>query len=418
MRMRLIGLAIVGCTFAPDVAAGTYTLNPDPATIAVGGAAVVQVRFAGDGDTQDTQLDLAYDAANFPTVTPTILVPGSICAVLMGPARLRVIPPSGAGTPLTGVATAYCGFSLQSLGTLATGNYDFTQSFIECTGTGMPACARAGAFRIAVVPASTPPTLSFSTAFDADGVPDVAPEVDFPIGVLNTVATFSIAPTATGGTATASTALACVVTPGEFSITSGRTQTFFAPGTGVGMPIGLAVTRRGNDMTGTLTCVETDTPGGATRTRLWDLLARHGDPAPEVDTTPPSGGTVAVSGAPGATASGQIIIRNLGFIPLAVTGCAIAGAGFTLGAVTNPVIPDGTGSIAFSCTVPAAPGQTIASRMTCNTDDSDEPTLTYNLSCLALSVSIPTMGLAGKALLTLMILGLGLGALHMYRRST
>ncbi len=411
--MVLSALGCVGPAFA-----GTYTLNPDPATIGAGGTANVQVLFAGDGDTQDTQLDLAYDATSFPAVTSTVLVPGSVCAVLTGPARVRIIPPSGAGSPLTATATAYCGFAMQSAAAIPLGNYDLTQSFIECTGTATPACVRAGTFRISVVGSVAPPTLSYAPAFDADGVTDATAEVSFSAGALNTVATFSITPTATGGTATASTAIACTAAPAAFAITGGGTQTFNAPGTGAGTPIGLSVTRGTLVQTGTLTCVETDSPGGAMRTRLWDLFVPAAELVPEVDTVPPSGGTASVSGLQGSSASGAITVRNVGTGPLAVTGCAITGAGFTLGAVTNPVAAGGgTGSIAFSCAVPQVPGQTITGTLTCNTDDVDEGTITYNLSCLAISTSIPTMGLGAKALLTMMMLSLGLAALQMYRRS-
>ncbi len=417
MKKLLICAAIGALATAGNAVAGTYTQNPDPATIAVGGTANIQVLFAGDGDTQDTQLDLAYDAVNFPTVTPTVLVPGSVCAVLTGPARIRVIPPSGAGSPLTSTATAYCGFALVSAPAIALGNYDFTQNFIECTGTATPACTRTGTFRITVANVNTPPTLSYAPTFDADGTSDATPEVTFGAGALNTVATSSITPTATGGAATASTAIACTAAPAAFTITGGGTQTFNAPGAGAGTPIGLSVTRGAAAQTGTLTCTETDTPASAPRTRVWDLQVPAGVVAPEVDTTPASGGTASVSGVQGSTASGGITVRNLGTGPLAVTGCAITGAGFTLGAVTNPVAAGGTGSIAFSCAVPLVPGQTITGTLTCNTDDTDEGTLTYNLSCLAISASIPTMGLGGKALLALMMLGLGLGAFQMYRRS-
>ncbi|GIX34163.1 MAG: hypothetical protein KatS3mg125_2119 [Lysobacterales bacterium] len=140
--------------FAGGAQAGTFSTNTNPITVpsTSGGTVTVQYLFAGDGVTEDAQLDICYNPSIITGVTPTVLVPGSVCADQVSAApcaapntrRLRIIPPSGGGTPLTSTPTAYCQFAL----TIAPGGPDvnaFVEEFIECAHPlGFMPCNRAG----------------------------------------------------------------------------------------------------------------------------------------------------------------------------------------------------------------------------------------------------------------------------------
>lgn len=251
----------------------------------------------------------------------------------------------------------------------------------------------------------TPPTLTYVPTYDADGVGDATAEVVFPTGTLGSSSETSVVPTATGGAAVSWVTMSCATTPTAFTIASGGTTQFDAPTTGtVGPPIVMRCALAGAVQTGTLTCTETDTPGGAMRTRTWDLLCPAAEANPEFSSLPASGGTLTLTAAASSVATGAVVTQNSGAGPLAITGC-VASAGFTVGTVTSPVPPfGGTGEIGVSCTTPAQPGTNFAGSLTCATQDSDEPQANYNLVCSAqatggTSESVPTFGHAALLLL-------------------
>lgn len=106
-RFSLLSLALC----AGGVSAGTFSY---PNTIVVPGAPTetLTISFAGDGDTQDAGIDLNLPA-NVTASAPAVLVAGSVCGVVDAD-TIRIVPPSGAGTPLTSTPTAYCSFQLET----------------------------------------------------------------------------------------------------------------------------------------------------------------------------------------------------------------------------------------------------------------------------------------------------------------
>jgi hypothetical protein len=73
--------------------------------------------------------------------------------------------------------------------------------------------------------------------------------------------------------------------------------------------------------------------------------------------------------------------------------------------------------VGISCTTPATPGSSLNDTLSCTTNDPDTQAATFNLTCTALILSIPTMSAAGKTLLAALLMGLGLLGFAMRRRS-
>lgn len=293
------GAALGLSLLSAGVLAGTYTQNPDPASVAQGASVQVDFLFAGDGVTEDTQLDLNYNTTVFPTVTgaPTpVTGTGSICAVFSGPGFIRIVPPSGGGIPLTNTATSYCRFNFTAAAGATPGNYDFTQRFIECA-PGMAACTRTGTFRITVTGGGgggTAPTVTYN--------PTAGTTINFPAGAAGN-ATSSVAVTSAGGTAPGTVTVNNCSATGGFTITNAPINlTGTAGGAQINSSINLQCTRGGAVQNGTLTCTETPTPGAAV-TRSWPLVC----PAATVADVPPTliyqpaPGNVTISGAVGAS---------------------------------------------------------------------------------------------------------------------
>lgn len=274
------GAALALSLFSAGALAGTYTQSPDPASVAAGASVNVDFLFAGDGVTEDTQLELNYNTTVFTTVTPTVLVPGSVCAAFTGPGFIRIVPPSGGGVPLTNTATAYCRFAFGAAGGAAAGNYDFTQRSIECT-PGMAACTRSGTFRITVTGGGgggTAPTVTYT--------PAAGSTINFPAGAAGT-ATSSITVTSAGGTAPGTVTVNNCSASAGFTITNGPINlTGTAGGAQINSSIALQCTRGGAVQNGTLSCTETPTPavGGSPFTRTWNLTC----PQATVANTPPT----------------------------------------------------------------------------------------------------------------------------------
>lgn len=391
--------------------AGVYTQSPDPASVNPGASTAVQFLFAGDGDTQDTQLDLEYNATVFTTVTPTVVVPGSVCSVLTAPARIRIVPPSGAGVPLTSTATAYCSFNFGAAGAAPLGNYDFTQSFIECVGTGTPACTRTGTFRITVATGPAAPTVGPLAA------------ATLPAGPIGLTATGNVPVAITGaGVATASLALSCTIPAtgaSAFAITSGGTQTINAPATvGPGTPIGVSCVRGAADATATLTCTQTATPGPNPANLTAAITCPAGTVAPNPGSSPAAPGPVNLTGAPGATATGGVTFTNAGgTAAYQVLGCTPSAGYATTTAFPVNVAIGGSGSVSVTCTAPTAAGTSGPTGTLACTTSAAGFNPTFNLTCSAQSLSIPTLGWGGKALMALLMLGFGLVGFQLYRRS-
>lgn len=229
-----------------------------------------------------------------------------------------------------------------------------------------------------------------------------------------TAVTGNIAVTAAGGDTGQSTTLACSVTGAGFA-TPVVTGSPFAGGTTSTGNVGLACA--GSATTGSLSCTQTrsGTGGGAP---IVTTFALNCTSAPGFASTPANGGTLALIGIQGGTTSGAVAVSNPGTAALTLSNCAATGAGFTLGTPTASIAAGGTGTIPVTCAVPTAAGTTITGSLTCTTNAAaPNATITYNLSCLSQSASIPTLGFGGKALMVLLMLGFGLVGFQLYRRS-
>lgn len=228
-----------------------------------------------------------------------------------------------------------------------------------------------------------------------------------------TAVTSNIGVTATGGDVGQSTTLACTIAGAGFAtpVVTGSPFAGGATSTGnVGLACGSTAT------TGTLSCVETrsGTGGGAAITTTWPLTCAL---APGFASTPAPGGTLTIAGIQGSTASGAIGLSNPGTAPVTVTGTIAGAAGITLGTVTSPIAAGGTGSAALSCAVPPTAGTTITATVTLTASTTPATTATYTINCISQSASIPTLGIGGKALMVLLMLGFGLVGFQLYRRS-
>ncbi|HSX61230.1 MAG TPA: delta-60 repeat domain-containing protein [Tahibacter sp.] len=120
---------------------------------------------------------------------------------------------------------------------------------------------------------------------------------------------------------------------------------------------------------------------------------------PEVATTPPDGALLSAGGGlPGTTQSlGAIRFTNRGSDALIVSNC-VASSGFSAAAAFPLSITQSTPqSVAVSCRLPATPSTSISGSLVCETNDGDEPQLSFPLQCTSgLGVpganSIPTLG--------------------------
>jgi hypothetical protein len=247
------------------------------------------------------------------------------------------------------------------------------------------------------------PTLAYN--------PTPTTAIAVPASISGTAVTSTIAVTQTGGDTGQTTTLACTAPTGYAATVTGSP---FAPG-GTGGSIGLACS--GGAAAGNLTCVETRSGagGGAPINHTWPLTCNA---APGFNSTPADGGTLSIVGIQGSVTPGSVAVSNPGTAALTISGCAVTGAGFTLGTVSASVASGGTGSIGVTCAVPAVAGTTITGTLQCNTNAAaPADVINYNLSCLSQSASIPTLGLGGKALMVLLMLGFGLVGFQLYRRS-
>jgi hypothetical protein len=157
----------------------------------------------------------------------------------------------------------------------------------------------------------------------------------------------------------------------------------------------------------------TGVPPDSTTARTYTLVCQA--PSPEVNPAPVPG-NIAVQGAPGTTQSTSVAFANTGLADLTLA-CTVTGMGFALQtAPVSPVAPGATGTAVVSVALPPTQGTTITGTLVCTTNDTDEPTLTYNISGTAVNLIVPTMSAWGKALMASLLAGLGLLGFAMMRR--
>ena len=124
---------------------------------------------------------------------------------------------------------------------------------------------------------------------------------------------------------------------------------------------------------------------------------------------------MSLSGPPGTVASGSVVVNNNGSAPLTFT-CTAGVFGVTTGTSAG-LAPGASQTIGITCTTPSTPGTTDTDTLSCTTNDPDfAGGATFNLSCASLILSIPTISAAGKGLLAILVMGLGLLGFTMRRK--
>ena len=377
--------AVSGPTVAYTPATGPLTFGPGGAGQA---ATPIPITIDGTGGTagQSTTVNCAFS----PAVTGLSVTGGPF--TINGPASagtdgtFNVGCTYQAGTPLTG--------NLQCTATPTTGSPVVTTYAVNCPAGG-----------------ATPPTIAYN--------PNFGTTIQFNGAGAPISQNITVTQTANGQANTSVSVGTCTVPAGFTTTTTPNPIVFTGGQANAGGTINVTCTTQNS--TGTLSCPETTNngTGPVTVQRTWQLNCPN--PSPEIVTNPASGSTVSLAGAPGSTVSGSVGVQNTGFAPLTVTGCTITGAGAA--SFTTPVVSGGgtiaaggTGTISFSCTTPGTGGQSVAASLSCTTNDADEGTITFPLACTAILLSIPTLGLMGKGLMALLVLGLGLVGFRLHRR--
>jgi hypothetical protein len=162
----------------------------------------------------------------------------------------------------------------------------------------------------------------------------------------------------------------------------------------------------------------TGVPPDSTAVITYTLTCRQ--PSAGAVSAPPAG-NIFISGAPSTTQGASILISNTGLADLTIT--CVLGAQTGTGTISftppaSPVVPGGQTTINISDLLPGAQGQNNSATLTCTTNDPDaaDASLVYNITGQAVNVIVPTLNTWGKALMALIVLGLGLLGFTMHRR--
>lgn len=383
MKSRLRWGMITGA-----VLAGLYTAGAAAQTITVadvqgqaGTTVVVPVTFQqGAGNAAGYQATLTYDTAAFGL--PTAGAGGAAtCTVNDGTGEISVFRFTLPAAVLSDEVACNLNFPIEAataLGVYPIAHVPADAQYSDTGGTQFPATAVDGS--VEVIDAPPDVTLSFNPAPPGP--------VTFPGGVSGTTVNQSITVNAAGnagsGTVTGCSisgagASAFAVTSGDLSIAAGGSDT-----------IDLTCDLGNDASTATLTCTETDSNSAGTPVN-WTLNCAAGTPvpAPEFDSTPAPGGTINCSGTPESVQNRTLTIENIGDLPLTVSDCSTADAGFSVTGPTFPQVIAAGGSIdvGIQCTVPADGLPAITGDLTCTSDDANEGTVTYGL--IAGPVTVP-----------------------------
>lgn len=338
-RLRGPAALLLGLCAALPAAAGEYvaTLTAPPLAVET-----LEVRFAGDGLTVETEISLDFDPT-FITIGNPVPSNGALCGQPAA-SRLRIIPPSGGFDPLPEEETTYCSYTVTIAADAPQGLIPFSESGIECsdaTAQAQPCTLRAGA-GINVAGEAQPRTLGYA--------PAVGTTIAFAGGgaIGEAAPGQTIAVTATGGFGSAELADCSIAGSGaaSFSVTPTRLD-FATSGT---QQLALGCTYAAADASASLDCTEIDgdTPApGATRS--FPLLCPAAAPPPTINPTilssPPSGGVLTTSTGP---------VGTLGLATLGLFATGGSGAGSTTISCTStgvvriaasPGTPTGQGPI-------------------------------------------------------------------------
>ncbi len=340
MQAKKILAAALFASMPFAATAGVYTAAVSGAP---GSTVTLNVSFAGDGATQETDASFNFSNTNI-TITNPVPSASAQCFVV-SPTRIRVVPPSGGGTPLTSTATNYCSFSVAIAGAAPEGLIPFTVFAIECLNgaAGNEACTLAPMSGVTVANQPVPRTLSYN--------PAVGSTVTFAAGVTPGTAAPSqnIAVTA-AGTSGSATLTGCAITgAGAASFNVAPTSLTFAASGSQNLVVGCNYPTV--NAAATLTCTETDgdtvAPGAP---RAFQLSCPAPNVNPTVTSNPASGSTITVS-------AGLAGSQGVGLIDLSATGGS--GAGSTAVSCTStgtvqisasPATPSGQGPVAQNVT--------------------------------------------------------------------
>jgi hypothetical protein len=215
--------------------------------------------------------------------------------------------------------------------------------------------------------------------------------------------------------------LADTVTPSGLSgilAVTPNAATPVGPSSSVDFTITCSPTVAGS-VTQTLTIMSTDVSDNEAVNPYTVTCSAGTVPEPELNSIPASGTPIVLAGSPGTTLSSGVGITNSGVAPLRILGCNISGTGLTLTS-TFPVDidPADSGSVAFQCQVPPIGVPTVGS-LSCTTNDTDEGTITFPLSCaggLGPTEFIPATSAWSRTLLAVLLAMLGLAGLAWQRR--
>ncbi|GIX34164.1 MAG: hypothetical protein KatS3mg125_2120 [Lysobacterales bacterium] len=137
MRHLPLITALIGVASAQGASAGQFEVW---AGHEKGRSVTVLVTFQGDGVTEDAQLDLGFDES-LEFVSAKTIVDGSVCVLMKNKRAIRIVPPTGGGTPLPVKPVEYCSFLFRANLSKGDASAAFRHEFIECASpTGMHAC--------------------------------------------------------------------------------------------------------------------------------------------------------------------------------------------------------------------------------------------------------------------------------------
>jgi hypothetical protein len=224
----------------------------------------------------------------------------------------------------------------------------------------------------------------------------------------------------------ASLALNCTVPAGSasFAITAGGTRTITAPATvGPSTPaIGFSCIRQATAQNATISCAQTATPGPNPAALTASVTCPAGTTAPNPGVTPATGTAFNFVGGPSTALSGSITFTNTGgTAPWVVDNCTFSpsAAGYTVtGTYPLTIAAGGSQAISVGCTTPATPGTALANTTLTCAGANAQFTASYPVTCRAEQVvPVPTMSAAGKAMMAMLVLLVGLVGFQLYRRN-
>ena len=416
------------CTSSNATQSGTATCAATPTNPA--GAAVNQV------------ITLNCPAANVAPALAYAPAPGPITMPTVGQGQtanssIAVTPSLGSGTSTSTVSA--CAFS-------AIVGATFTAPAGTLTFTGSGTSAQNLNFSC-VAPTNGSPdgtaTLTCSETIGAgpitprawavtcpDGLPVAAPNVTytpaagpitFPAGASvgvsvpgSTTIAVDISGGADNGTGAAEqTTVSCSATAGFTVSGSPIGPVLVGDVTNPNGTVSVSCAAAASAQAGTLTCNAAQSVDGVVTTTPTTFALNCAAAEVNISSAPPAG-PISIAGAPLTNIAGSIVLSNSGSD--STLGCIASGA-VTLGAVPGTVPSAGSATVPYTC-LTGASGTSTNGQIVCTTQDlGAEGTLTYNITCAAVSdVPVPAINNFGKLLMVVLVIGLGLVGLGARRQ--